>query len=72
VGVLFIAASSWAITRIGAAQTAMLIIAGQMISSVILDLVLGAPGHTTARIAGVVLILAGMWLSRRARAPKPS
>ena len=31
VGVIFIAAGSWLIAKIGAAQTAMLIIAGQMI-----------------------------------------
>ena len=64
IGVIFIAAGSWLIARIGAAQTAMLIIAGQMISGVVLDIVMGAPGSPWARSLGVALILAGMWVSR--------
>ncbi|SEP81248.1 transporter family-2 protein [Loktanella sp. DSM 29012] len=66
-GVVFIAASSWLVTRIGAAQTALLIIAGQMVSGVVIDLITGAPGSPLARTIGVALILAGMWVSR---APK--
>ncbi len=67
VGVIFIAASSWLVVQIGAAQTALLIIAGQMVFGVALDLWLGAPGNPLARIAGVALILAGMWFSRQGR-----
>lgn len=70
VGVVFIAASSWLIARIGAAQTALLIIAGQMVSGVALDLWLGAPGNPVARIVGVTLILGGMLLSQRPRRPR--
>jgi transporter family-2 protein len=66
IGFVFIAASSWAITRIGAAQTALLIIAGQMISGVIVDVFLGTAGNTLARVIGVVLILAGMIVARTA------
>lgn len=66
VGFVFIAASSWAITRIGAARTALLIIAGQMISGVVLDVILGTAGDTYARIAGVALILAGMLVAQTA------
>jgi transporter family-2 protein len=64
VGVVFIAAGSWLIARIGAAQTALLIIAGQMISGVVLDMVMGAPGNLWARALGVALILAGMWVAQ--------
>ncbi|SIT91786.1 transporter family-2 protein [Yoonia rosea] len=64
VGVVFIAAGSWLIARIGAAQTALLIIAGQMISGVLLDIVMGAPGNLWARTLGVGLILAGMWVAQ--------
>lgn len=64
IGFVFIAASSWAITRIGAAQTALLIIAGQMIFGVVVDVVLGTAGNATARIAGVALILLGMIVAR--------
>ncbi|KJZ19582.1 DMT family transporter [Loktanella sp. S4079] len=72
IGVIFIAAGSWLIPRIGAAQTAMLIIAGQMISGVILDIVMGAPGSPLARTIGVALILCGMWMSRKQKStPMP-
>lgn len=71
IGFVFIAASSWAVLRIGAAQTAMLIIAGQMISGVIVDMALGTAGNTTARIIGVALILAGMLVARSGVKPAP-
>jgi transporter family-2 protein len=64
IGVAFIAAGSWLIPRIGAAHTAMLIIAGQMVSGVVLDIIRGAPGHTWARVLGVSCILAGVWVAR--------
>ena len=64
IGFVFIAASSWAVLRIGAAQTAMLIIAGQMISGVVVDVALGTAGNTVARCIGVCLILAGMLVAR--------
>lgn len=64
VGVIFIAAGSWLIARIGAAQTAMLIIAGQMISGVLLDIMLGNAGNPWARTTGVALILGGMWVAQ--------
>ncbi|WP_322895478.1 MULTISPECIES: DMT family transporter [unclassified Yoonia] len=67
VGFVFIAAGSWLIPRIGAAQTALLIIAGQMISGVVIDIIMGTAGNPLARIAGVALILAGMWVSRSAK-----
>jgi bacterial/archaeal transporter family-2 protein len=66
-GVVFIAAGSWLIARIGAAQTAILIIAGQMISGVLIDIVMGNAGNTGARVLGVALILAGMWAARPAK-----
>lgn len=68
IGVLFIAAGSWTINRIGAAKTAMLIIAGQMISSVLLDAALGHSGNWMPRAIGVALILGGMWVTLTAKA----
>lgn len=70
IGVLFIAAGSWAINRIGAAQTAMLIIAGQMISGVLLDVIMGAPGQLWARLLGVALILSGIIVTQGAKVRK--
>ncbi len=67
-GVVFIAAGSWSVARLGAARTAMLVIAGQMVSGVALDLMLGVPGTLWMKIAGVAMILGGMGLMQRARA----
>ena len=66
-GVLFIAAGSWLVARIGAINTALLVISGQMVSGVMLDLLQGAPGLIWVRTAGVGLILAGMALTSRGR-----
>ncbi len=65
IGVIFIASGSWLIAKIGAAQTAMLIIAGQMISGVVLDIAMGTAGNTWARGIGVSLVLAGMWVGQK-------
>lgn len=67
-GVVFVASSSWLISRLGAAQTAVLVIAGQMLSSVIMDIITGAPGSPFARIAGVALILGGILVGRKRKA----
>ncbi|MGJ8623182.1 MAG: DMT family transporter [Yoonia sp.] len=67
VGVVFIAAGSWLIARLGAAMTALLIIAGQMVCGVLLDVAMGAPGNIGARVVGVGLILAGMWVAQGGR-----
>jgi transporter family-2 protein len=68
VGVIFIAAGSWLVARIGAAMTAMCVIAGQMVSGVALDALRGAGGSLALKLAGVALILAGVWVAQRARA----
>jgi bacterial/archaeal transporter family-2 protein len=65
---VFIAASSWLVDRIGAVNTALLVIGGQMVSGVLLDLIRAAPGNIWARAAGVALIIAGMALTQRRRA----
>lgn len=65
VGVLFVAAGSWLIPRIGAAATALLIIAGQMVSGVVLDALMGTGQTPITAILGVALILIGMALISR-------
>ena len=67
IGVVFIAMGSWLVARIGAAMTAMLVIAGQMVSGVTLDLVRGDAGNLPLKAGGVALILAGMWMAQRRR-----
>ena len=65
VGVIFVASGSWLIARIGAINTAMLVIGGQMVSGVALDLLRGTPLTFWACALGVVLILAGMALTQK-------
>jgi transporter family-2 protein len=65
VGVIFVASGSWLIARIGAVNTALLVIGGQMVSGVVLDLVRGAPLTLWASALGVVLILGGMALTQK-------
>ncbi|KKC31299.1 DMT family transporter [Devosia psychrophila] len=67
VGVIFVASGSWLIARIGAVNTALLVIGGQMVSGVALDLARGAPLTLWASALGVVLILAGMALTQKRR-----
>jgi transporter family-2 protein len=67
-GVIFVASGSWLIARIGATMTAILVIAGQMISGVVLDFALGAHEGLAIKAVGVALILAGMYLAQRRRA----
>lgn len=65
VGVLFVASGSWLVARIGATMTAMLVIAGQMVSGVALDLAMGRAEGLWVKAVGVALILGGMALLRR-------
>ncbi len=66
-GVIFVASGSWLIVRIGATMTAILVIAGQMISGVALDFAIGAREGLAVQATGVALIIAGMALARRRR-----
>ena len=66
-GVVFVAAGSWLIPRIGATNTALLIIGGQMISGVVLDLLSASPKPLLASVIGVALILEGVALTQRRR-----
>ncbi|MBE3640568.1 DMT family transporter [Mangrovicoccus algicola] len=65
IGVIFVAGGSWLIPRLGAALTGGLLIAGQMLSGVALDVIRGEGGAPLLQGAGVALILAGVVLARR-------
>ncbi len=65
IGVIFIASGSWLIPRIGAVNTALLVISGQMVSGVVLDLFSDQPPKLWASALGVLLILGGMLLTQR-------
>ena len=62
-GVLFVAAGSWLVARIGAANTALLVIAGQMVSGALLDTLREAEG-APVRALGVIVILLGVAIPR--------
>ncbi|MBE7732323.1 DMT family transporter [Devosia faecipullorum] len=64
-GVIFVTAGSWLIPRIGAVNSALLVIGGQMVTGVIFDLVRGAPMTFWASALGVALILGGVALTQR-------
>lgn len=64
-GVIFVATSSWLIPRIGAVHTTLLLISGQMVSGVLMDVIRGTPGLLWARILGIAMILFGMLLTQR-------
>ena len=66
-GVLFVAGSSWLILQIGAVQTTLFLISGQMLSGVALDILWAVPGSPWARLAGVGLILGGVFMTHRRR-----
>jgi transporter family-2 protein len=65
IGVVFVASGSWLIARIGAINTAMLVIGGQMISGVLLDLARGNTENLLASAIGVTMIIAGMALTQK-------
>ncbi len=66
-GVVFVTVGSWLIPRIGAVNSALLVIGGQMVSGVIFDLVRGAPMTFWASALGVALILSGVALTQRSK-----
>lgn len=75
IGVIFVASGSWVIARIGAVNTALLVIGGQMVSGVVFDLFRSVPSSLWLSSLGVLLILAGTAITQRrgkfgAKSPK--
>lgn len=67
VGVVFVALSSWIVGQIGATRSTMLIIAGQVIGGVALDLVLTGKPVSPAALCGIFLIVCGVLVAQRQR-----
>lgn len=68
-GAIFVVAAAWAVPRLGVATTITLMVAGQLMISLVLDH-FGAFGVPAApinmgRLAGVILVIAGVILVRR-------
>ena len=68
-GVIFVVAATWAVPRMGVATTVTLMVAGQLIVSLVLDHfgAFGVPKQpiNLGRIAGIGLVIAGVILARR-------
>jgi bacterial/archaeal transporter family-2 protein len=67
IGVVFVALGSWLLEKIGSLNSALLVIGGQMVSGVALDVALGNPSPFAATALGVLLILCGVALTQRRR-----
>ncbi|MFI6482463.1 DMT family transporter [Nonomuraea sp. NPDC050663] len=61
-GALFVAVNSYVFPRLGAMSAAVLVIAGQVLSAVVIDCVRQAALPSPLRLAGVALVLAGLCL----------
>lgn len=68
-GCIFVIAATWAVPRYGAALTITLMVAGQLVVSLLLDQTgaFGVPKQPVSlgKVAGVVLVFAGVVLARR-------
>ena len=64
-GVIFVASGSWLIVRIGATNTALLVIGGQMVTGIALDLLAGQKPVLWASALGVLMIISGVWISQK-------
>jgi transporter family-2 protein len=68
-GVIFVIAATWAVPRMGVATTIVLMVAGQLLVSLVLDHfgAFGVPRQpiSWSRVGGVALVIAGVLLARR-------
>ncbi len=68
-GAVFVVIAAWAVPRLGVASTITLMVAGQLLLSLVLDHfgAFGVPRQPVSlgRIAGVVLVISGVVLVRR-------
>ncbi|UTM59646.1 DMT family transporter [Photobacterium sp. CCB-ST2H9] len=64
-GALFVAVSSYIFPRLGAMKAAIFVIAGQMLSAVVIDCLSRGEVPGLYRVLGACLILSGIYLSNR-------
>lgn len=68
-GAIFVVAAAWGVPRLGVATTIILMVAGQLLLSVVLDHfgAMGMPKQPISwgRVAGVAMVLAGVLMVRR-------
>ena len=67
-GAFYVAAAAWAVPKLGAVTTLGVVVFGQLVTALILDAIgaFGLPVHAISwtRVAAVVLVFAGLALSR--------
>ncbi|CNF31789.1 DMT family transporter [Yersinia kristensenii] len=63
-GALFVAINSYVLARIGSTQRALLVISGQMLTGVVIDQFMQLNSSLVMQLSGVILIIAGVWLSK--------
>jgi len=67
-GAVFVAAAAWGVPRLGVALTIILMVAGQLLISVVVDHfgIMGVPRQPISwgRIGGVALVVAGVFMAR--------
>ena len=68
-GAIFVVAAAWGVPRLGVATTIILMVAGQLLLSVVLDHfgVMGMPKQpiSLGRVAGIGLVIAGVLMVRK-------
>ncbi len=68
-GAIFVVAAAWGVPRLGVATTIILMVAGQLLLSLVLDHfgAMGMPKHPVnlGRVAGIGLVIAGVLMVRK-------
>jgi len=68
-GAIFVVAAAWGVPRLGVATTIILMVAGQLLLSVVLDHfgAMGMPKQpiSLGRVAGVAMVIAGVLMVRK-------
>lgn len=70
-GALFVAANSFVLSRLGAVRTVVLVVSGQMLAGLVIDLLARGAAVAPLQFAGLFAIFAGVIVSRLP-APRPT
>ncbi|WCE32279.1 DMT family transporter [Vibrio sp. SCSIO 43137] len=60
IGALYVAVNSLVMTKLGSTNAIILVISGQMLLSLLIDMLIGLPQNMLLSLTGVVLIVAGI------------
>ena len=71
IGAGYVAINNWVIPRVGATKATVLVIAGQIVLGTIIDLANGKISNLTITLAGISLVILGMWLGSHKKVDTP-